>query len=147
MATSITIGPDGAYYAGELTGFPAAPGNARVWRIASGSRHVPCPSGACSLVAGDFTSIMSLAFGPGGTLNVAEFDEDGWLGVEVNSDGGPLTPSAGGTANACDVSTSSRSVLADGLSLPSAVAVGGNGDVWIAENESIPGVSHAHTIS
>ena len=92
-----------------------------------------CPSQACTQVAGGFTSIMDLAFGPDGTLYVVEFDEDSWLAVV----GGGFAPSAGGTVNACNVSTGSCSELATGLSLPTAVTVDRNGTVWIAEHAPV----------
>ena len=50
MATSIAVGPDGAYYAGELKGFPGTPGHPRVWRIEPGTRHTVCPSAECVAV-------------------------------------------------------------------------------------------------
>jgi len=134
VPTSVAIGPDGAYYVGELTGFPAIPGLSRVWRIAAGSRHATCPSTSCTLVAAGFTSIMDLAFGVDGTLYVVEFDEAGWLGVESN---GFMKTAAGGTVSACNVATGSCSVLAGGLSLPTAITVDRSGGLWIAEHESV----------
>jgi hypothetical protein len=131
VPTSIAVGPDGAYYVGELTGFPATPGLSRVWRIAPGSRHVICPSAACTLVRSGFTSIMDLEFGPDGTLYVVEFDEASWLGVEAN---GFAKTDAGGTVNACNVNTKSCSVVATGLSLPTAITVGKTGARWIVEH-------------
>lgn len=131
VPTSVAIGPDGAYYVGELTGFPGIPGLSRVWRVAPDSRHVLCPSTACTLVASGFTSIMDLAFGPDGTLYVVEFDEAGWVGVEGN--GFAKTP-AGGTVNRCDVATGSCSVAAGNLSLPTAITVDKSGAVWVAEH-------------
>ncbi|MBK6489811.1 MAG: ScyD/ScyE family protein [Gemmatimonadetes bacterium] len=141
VATSIAVGPDGNYYAGELTGFPAAPRTSRIWRIAAGSRHVLCPSSDCTLVTSGLTSIVDLEFGPDGTLYVAELDADTWLGVEVNSGGGPLVPSKGGRVKACNVMTGACTVVASGLSLPSAIAVDAAGGLWVAENSSIPGTA------
>ena len=61
VATSVTIGPDGAYYVGELKGFPAPRHESRVWRIAPGTRHAHCgASSACSIVADGFTSNTDL---------------------------------------------------------------------------------------
>ena len=133
VATSIAVGPDGAYYAGELTGFPGTPGLSRIWRIDAGSRHVLCPSTACTMVADGFTSIIDLAFGPDGTLCVVEFDEASWLAVA----GGGFAPAAGGTVNECDVGTGACTVLASGLSLPTAVTVDRDGTVWIAEHAPV----------
>lgn len=137
VATAVAVGPDGAYYAGELTGFPGAPGFARVWRIAPGSLHVICPGVACTLVADGFTSIMDLAFGRDGTLYVAEFDAAGWLAVEILS-GFPLAPVEGGRVKACDVATGSCTVIADGLALTTALTAGKDGTIWVAENSVIP---------
>ncbi len=147
VATSIAVGPDGNYYAGELSGFPAAPRMSRIWRIAAGSRHVLCPSSACTLVTTGLTSIVDLEFGPNGTLYVVEFDADTWLGVEVKSGGGPLVPSRGGRVKACDVSTGVCTVVASGLSLPSAIAVDATGGLWVAENSSIPGTAKVRKLN
>lgn len=125
VPTSVAIGPDGAYYVGELTGFPGTPGNSNVWRIAPGTRHARCGSStACTIVGTGFTSIIDLQFGPDGKLYVVELDEGSWLAIEP---GGPLT-SLGGTINACSLgATLSCSVRAGGLPLPTAVAFQGSG--------------------
>jgi hypothetical protein len=48
VPTSVAIGPDGAYYVGELKGFPAPTGASRVWRIEPGTRQATCgSSSAC----------------------------------------------------------------------------------------------------
>lgn len=97
VATSIAIGPDGAYYMGELKGFPAPTGASRVWRIKPGVRHVQCGSSpACQVVADGFTSIVDLTFDLKGTLYVTELDEASWFAVEVTGNG------IGGTVNACE---------------------------------------------
>jgi len=147
VATSIAVGPDGAYYAGELTGFPGTPGMSRIWRIERGSRHVLCPSAACTQVANGLTSVMDLAFGTDGTLYAAEFDAAGWLAVEIVSGGGPLAPAAGGTIQACNVGTGVCSPLATGLALPAAVTVAKDGRVWVAENNTIPGVAAVRPVN
>lgn len=142
VATSVAVGPDGAYYAGELTGFPSPTGMSRVWRIAPGSRHVLCPSNACTLVAGGFTSIMDLAFGPDGRLYVVEFDKAGWFAVE----GAGGEPVGGGRVSACRVTTGACTVIASGLSLPTAVTVDKSGQVWVAENTSLGGTSRVRSL-
>jgi hypothetical protein len=141
VSTSIAVGPDGAYYAGELTGFPGTPGVSRIWRIEPGSRHVICPSAACTQVVGGLNSVVDLAFGPDGTLYAAELDDAGWLAVEILSGGGPLAPVAGGTIKACDIGTGACWTLATGLALPAALTVARDGHVWVAQNSSIPGVA------
>jgi hypothetical protein len=36
VPNAVTIGPDGAYYVGQLTGFPFIPGAANVFRVPAG---------------------------------------------------------------------------------------------------------------
>jgi hypothetical protein len=80
VPTSVVVGPDGAYYVGELTGAPFPTGLSRVWRIKPGTRHAACgtsfpSSSACSIVATGLTAIIDLQFGPDGRLYVAQFDD------------------------------------------------------------------------
>jgi hypothetical protein len=137
VPASVAIGPDGAYYVGELKGFPAPTGESRIWRIEPGTLHAVCgASPACSLVAdGGFTSIIDLAFGPDGTLYVVELDEASWAAVEF-----PFPP-LGGTVNACSASTGACSQVATGLPMPIAVAVDRRGSLYAAINALVPGAA------
>jgi sugar lactone lactonase YvrE len=65
VPTSLTLGPDGAVYVGELA-FGARPGKARVWRV-------PLDGTAPSVFATGFTAITGVAFGPDGSLYVTEW--------------------------------------------------------------------------
>ena len=112
VPTTAVVGPDGAYYVGELTGFPGTPGISRVWRVAPGSLHVVCPSASCTKVLGGFTSIMHMRFGGDGLLYIVEFDVAGWIAVETRANGGPLKPVQGGRVQACNVNTGSCTVRA-----------------------------------
>jgi hypothetical protein len=141
VATSVAIGPDGAYYVGELKGVPAPQGMSRVWRIEPGTRHAECgTSPACSVVAGGFTSIIDLAFGPDGTLYVVEFDEATWAAVEFGFG------SQGGTVNACDLAAGSCQEVASGLPLPVAVAAHRDGTLYAAIASLIPGAAQVITL-
>jgi len=131
VPTSVAIGPDGAYYVGELTGAPAVPGWSRVWRLAPGARHVVCPSDHCEEVLSGFTSIIDVEFGPDGSLYVVEYDENGWLAVVI---GAPL---AGGTLNRCDPGAGTCQVAASGLTLPSAITFDKRGQAWLLENNIV----------
>lgn len=117
VPTSVAIGPDGAYYVGELKGFPAAPGTSKVWRVERDALHVNCAtSPKCKVVGTGFTSIIDLVFGPKGKLYVVELDENGWLAAEEGF-------GAGGTINECTVgATLSCIQRATGLPGPTAVA-------------------------
>ncbi|MBI4907643.1 MAG: ScyD/ScyE family protein [Acidobacteria bacterium] len=136
VATSVAIGPDGAYYVGELKGFPAPIGMSRIWRIEPGTRHATCgTSPACTIVASGFTSIVDLTFGPGGTLYVVELDEASWAAVEFGF------PTLGGTVNACNSSTWTCTPVATGLPQAIAATVGTDGKVYVATQVLIPGAA------
>ena len=140
VTTSVAVGPDGAYYVGELQGFPAPPGYAKVWRIQRGTRHADCAtSDRCRVVAEGFTAIVDLAFTPSVKLDVVELDEGGWLPVELGM------PGQGGTVDRCDVHTGTCSVLAGGLNMPIAVAEK-RSRTYALVNALIPGAAQVITL-
>src|SRR2546428_4625005 len=113
VATSVAVGPDGAIYAGELTGFPATPGFSRIWRIESGGKNVrlgkdddwwrPRQSSNdctefgpqdCGPEQGPRTSIVAMTFGNGGTAYVVEPANASWLAATKRA-------GVGATATAC----------------------------------------------
>jgi sugar lactone lactonase YvrE len=119
VPSSITVGPDGAYYVGELAE-ASGKGKARVWRV-------PAEGGTATVYRSGFTTISGLAFGPDGSLYVTEFALDfeslrGRL-VRVAPDG------------------SSRTVLAGGRQLraPTGAAVDSTGAVYLSNYSVLPG--------
>jgi hypothetical protein len=64
VPTAVTVGPDGAYYVGELSGAPFCAGYASVYRVVPGQS----PTVYCS----GFTTIIDLAWGPDRRLYVAQ---------------------------------------------------------------------------
>lgn len=136
VATSIAIGPDGAYYMGELKGFPAPTGESKIWRIERGARHAQCgTSPKCRVVADGFTSIIDLNFGIDGQLYVTEFDENTFAAVELGLPG----LMAGGTVNKCDPTTWSCTEVATGLTMPTATAMDRRGNLYATVSALIPG--------
>lgn len=136
VATSVAVGPDGAYYVAELKGFPAPRGESRIWRIEPGARHAQCGvSPACSVVADGFTSIVDLEVGRDGTFYVTELDEASWAAVEFG------LATEGGTVNACDPSTWNCRVAAADLPMPIATTVGKDGTVYAAIFSLVPGLA------
>ena len=127
VPTSVAIGPDGAYYVGELTGVPATLGLSRVWRVAPGTRHAHCgTSPACSVVASGLTSIIDLAFGPDGKLYVAQLEDASWLALEG---GGGV----GGSVHACDLATGSCQTVVSHVPILTSIAFRGStlwGVIW-----------------
>ena len=118
VPTSVVKGPDGAYYVGQLTGFPFPVGAANVWRVVPG--HKP------KVFAAGFTNIIDIAFDRHGRLYVLEIATNGLLSagenelpqgrlVRVNRDG-------------------SRETLAsEGLSAPGGFVLG-HGAAYITNN-------------
>lgn len=120
VPTSVTIGPDGAAYVGQLTGFPFPVGGASVWRVVPGEEPTVYATG--------FTNIMDLAFGPDETLWVVEFSHTGMLSGDIT--GGLLSvPKGGGEATL---------VATDGLMAPGGVAVGADGAVYVSNGSVMP---------
>ena len=117
VPSSIALGPDGAYYVGELAE-SSGRGKARVWRV-------PAEGGTATVYRSGFTTISGVAFGPDGSLYVTEFalsfeKLNGRL-VRVAPDG-------------------SRSVLAGGkkLKAPTGAAVDSTGAVYVSNFSVLP---------
>jgi DNA-binding beta-propeller fold protein YncE len=92
VPSSIALGPDGAYYVGELAE-SSGKGKARVWRV-------PAEGGTATVYRSGFTAITGVAFGPDGSLFVTEFalnfeKLNGRL-IQVSPDGATRTVLAGG---------------------------------------------------
>ena len=137
VATSVAIGPDGAYYISELKGFPGPLGESRIWRVEPDARHVHCDADAvdspCTVVADGFTSIVDLTFGSDGTAYVIELDEASFMAVEFVPDA-----MAGGTVNTCDPTTWVCTEAETDLTMPMALAINENGP-FVVVSALIPG--------
>jgi SMP-30/Gluconolactonase/LRE-like region len=122
VPTSVTRGPDGAYYVGTLAE-GAGNGGANVWRIVPG--HAP------EVYVGGLTAVVDIAFGPDGSLYASEFVTD-WTSeipsgavVRVRPDG-------------------RRTVLGQGsLFLPGGVAVDRHGNLYVANWSILPATGSA----
>jgi glucose/arabinose dehydrogenase len=129
VPTAVAVGPDGAYYVSELTGFPFAKGAARIWRIEPGSVEAVCdpvaPSGGCSSVATGFSSVLDLTFGPDGTMYVLELAKNGLAGALVLGNEFPPTGDLWAVKNGV------RTLVAGALAAPGGVTVDGNGSIFV----------------
>ncbi len=121
VPTSVVKGPDRAYYVGELTGFPFPVGGANVYRV-------PRQGGEPEVVAGGFTNITDIAFGPDGRLYVLEFATNSILSGDpagalkrVNRDG------------------SVETLLTEGLIAPTGLAVDRKGWAYISNKGALAG--------
>jgi hypothetical protein len=126
VPTSVVVGPDGAYYVGQLTGFPFPVGGANVYRVAA--------DGSVTVFAEGFTAIIDLAFDAQGNLYVLEFAKNGLLAAEIMGD---FT----GALIKVDAVTGDRTEIAsDGLMAPGGVAIASNGDIYVSNYSIFPGM-------
>src|SRR6266516_1166781 len=129
VPTAVAVGPDGAYYVSELTGFPFTKGAARIWRIAPGSVDAVCdpvsPSGGCSSVATGFSSVIDLAFGPDGAMYVLEIAKEGLAGALVLGTEFPPTGALWVVRNGV------KTLVSDSLVAPGGVAVDAKGGIFV----------------
>jgi sugar lactone lactonase YvrE len=135
VPTTVTIGPDGYWYVGELKGFPFTPGTSRIWRVAPWARDVTCSpaatSGACTLYRDGFTAVTGIDFGPDGSLYVVEIARNGLLAFFGGFDdsGALLRIAKNGQVT---------ELAAGMLHAPDDVAVAGNGTVYVTNMSVSP---------
>jgi sugar lactone lactonase YvrE len=117
---SVTVGPDGALYVGELGGEPFDVGTSSVYRVVPG--HTP------KVYASGFTAIGDIAFDHWGHLLVLEIDTAG-LNDPAAAGGGLPTP---GAIIRVDHNGSQTTVASTGLEFPTGMAVAPNGAVYVS---------------
>jgi sugar lactone lactonase YvrE len=120
VPTAVTIGPDGAYYVGELTGFPFPPGGASVFRVVPGEEPTTYASG--------FTNIIDLAFGPDDSLYVLGITHDGLLSAFSAGPGAP--PPSGGLWKVPPGGGTPEDITPEGLIMPGGLAIADDGTVY-----------------
>ncbi|MBP6785952.1 MAG: ScyD/ScyE family protein [Candidatus Promineofilum sp.] len=113
VPTSVIVGPDGAYYVSQLTGFPFPPGGASVWRVE--------PGGEPEVYAGGFTNILDTAFAADGSLYVLEMFTHGMLSDDPT---GAITRIG---------ANGSRTVVArEGLIVPTGLTIGPDHALYVS---------------
>jgi hypothetical protein len=125
VPTSVAVGPDGAYYVGQLTGFPFPAGAASVFRVVPGEEP--------SVYASGFSAVVDVEFGPDGSLYVLEMAHGGLLAaLGGGSPAGGLwkVPPGGGTPELLD---------SEGLTLPGGMALSEDGTLYISDCSICPG--------
>lgn len=120
VPNTVAIGPDAAYYVGELTGFPFPVGGARVYRVVPGQPP--------TIYAQGFTNIIDMVFDSAGNLYVLEIAEKGLLQAE--SPGGDFT----GALLRVTPQLSQTTVITEGLTAPTSLALSPSGGIYIANN-------------
>jgi hypothetical protein len=121
VPTTVALAPDGSYYVGQLTGFPFQVGSANVYRV-------PANGGTPTVALSGFTNIISIAFGPDGSLYVLEISKNGLL--SQNPLGALIKVQPDGT----------RTELAPGqLFMPGGIVVTSSGAVYVTNWSVLPG--------
>jgi hypothetical protein len=117
VPTTVAVGPDGAYYVGELTGVPFAVGQANVYRVVGGVA-TPWRSG--------FSFIIDITFDSAGNLYVLQFASE---------------PGLSGPGELWRVSPngSTRTLVATGLVAPGSVVIGSDHAFYISNCSIFPG--------
>jgi hypothetical protein len=88
VPTAAAVGPDGAIYVSQLTGFPFPVGGASIWRVAPGKAPVKYATG--------LTNVTDLAFGRDGSLYAVELTVKGLLAGDATSGAVVRIPRGGG---------------------------------------------------
>lgn len=117
---AVALGPDGAYYVGELTGFPFPVGEARVYRVVPGQ--------APQIYATGFTNIIGLQFDSDGNLYVLEHAANGLL--QAGQPGGDYT----GALIRVTPELSKTTVISTGLTAPTGLTISPQGGIYISNN-------------
>jgi len=124
VPTGVAIGPDDAYYIGQLTGFPFPPGAANVYRFD------PSTNGLTVAHTG-FTNIIDLTFDVASNLYV--------LQISTNGLASTMGPGPGALFK-IDATTGDRTLLAsEGLLFPTSVLTGADGTLYVSNRGTSAG--------
>jgi hypothetical protein len=121
VPTSVTVGPDGALYVGELVGVPSPAGSAVVYRVV--------PGDAPTVFASGFSAITDVAFNRAGQLLVLEFDTLGLLD-HTGASGAVVEVAQNGVQT---------TLASTGLVQPTGMVVGPDGSIYVSNNGDTAG--------
>lgn len=129
VTTSVTEGPGGWWYVGELRGFPGNAGTAQIWKIRPGTKDAVCDpedpwAGPCKRYADGMTSLVDLS-ARGHKLYALSLSKIGWLQLELEVPGAEV----GGLFKVWKEGrrTKVREVAEDQLIIPGGVDAGRGG--------------------
>ncbi|HEY0873637.1 MAG TPA: ScyD/ScyE family protein [Vicinamibacterales bacterium] len=125
VPTGLAVGPDGAYYVGQLTGGPFATGIANIYRV-------PAEGGEPEVYASGFTNVVDLAFGADGSLYVLQIANP----IPNFPEGALIRVAPDGTRTAIDVP----------LFAPGGIAIAKDGTIYVTINSILPGAGQVLAI-
>ena len=117
VPTSIVVGPDGAFYVGQLAGFPVVVGGAQIFRVVPGEAPTVAYTG--------FTFVISLAFDAFDNLYVLQHV----TGPGANATGSLVRVTPGGN----------RTTIINGLIRPTSIAIDTDGAIYISHRGTSAG--------
>lgn len=116
VPTGLTIGPDGALYIAQLSGFPFAPGSADVFRY----DFVNNVNNQVTTFASGFSNLVDIAAGPDNSLYLLQYRNDFW----ASPSGSILKLGLDGSVD----------TLFSDLVNPTALAVAPDGTIYVTNN-------------
>jgi hypothetical protein len=126
VPTGNTIGPDGALYFGEYTGFAYPEGEARIFRMGD--------DGQIEVFADGFSHVADVDFDKDGNLLVLQFsDQAEWKGEDIQSLPGSLIQLAP------DGTRTTLVAAGEGLESATSITVGPDDGIYITNNGVGPG--------
>ncbi|MDZ8088953.1 MAG: ScyD/ScyE family protein [Nostoc sp. DedQUE12b] len=122
VPSSVTKGPDGAYYVSQFTGFPFPEGGAKIYKIGA--------DGKPTVYADGFTQLTDLEFDTEGNLYALQYaNQSAWKG---DFDGSVIKIAPDGTRTTL--------LSGNGLESPSALTIGADGAVYVTNRGDRPGL-------
>jgi hypothetical protein len=137
VPTTVTVGPDGAIYVGELQGFPFNVGSSQIWRIKPWAHGALCsvntPDRNCRVFSDGYTAIQDIAFNKwGNRLYVYELAAEGTLAFEAGFETGEFPPAVLLEVKRGWHHETRTELVAGQLSQPGGIVVTGN-EVYVTD--------------
>jgi hypothetical protein len=136
VPTGVVEGPDGAWYVGQLTGFPFVPGAAKVWRVVPGEDP--------TVVAEGFTNIIDLAFDADGNLFVLQITAAGLLALNPED---PASFAGALFKVSPDGTVTEETAVSKHLFTPGGMAFGPDGTLYISNYGLMPGMGEVISVT
>jgi len=127
VPTTVTRGPDGHFYVGQLTGAPFFRGASTIYRV-------PPQGGSATPYVTGLTAVVDMAFDKKGTLHIVEIAS----GFVPPPDGSG-DPGVGNGRLLRKPKNGGVEVVLEGLVFPTGVAVGPDGTVYVSNFGIFPG--------